>query len=291
VGVVVGQHYFLWIKKSCGGKTSYASLILMTRLFSLFAIAGLALVASTSNALAIAGGPFDNGLPSAGLDNGVYVANLKFRNGNGYCYFHPEADFTNLTNGLLENRGSIRNRSILYYKGVTYMGAAFGMADPEAQTIQCTINASSEASITQTNTQQQSNFFNFSQSSVTLSAQVVSSARNFTVNGNWEGKFNKTAPVLRFTGKGELAFLSPANADAISNLALTSFANFISAINAYYAGGAGNAVGTPDFRTAQEAIANALNAIPPFLAGAGVESAYKNAERERVFVRGTFRYL
>jgi hypothetical protein len=222
----------------------------------------------------------------------VYVANLKFRNGNGYCYFHPEADFANITGvaGAIENRGSIRNRSVIYYKGVTYMGAAFGMADPEAMTIQCSINGSSEASISATSTQQNANFFNFSQSSVTVSAQVVSSARNFTVNGNWEGKFNKTAPVLRFTGKGELAFLSPASADAVANLALSSFSNFISAINAYYAGGGVPGV-APQFDVAQTAITNALNAIPPFLAGAGIDPAYANAQKERVFVRGTFRYL
>jgi hypothetical protein len=269
----------------------------MTRLSSLFAITGLALMASTTNALAIAGGPFDNGMPSAQLEEGgVYQANMKLKNGNGYCYFHPEQrivpeDFTNAT--FYNARGSVQNRAVIYYKGVTYIGSAFGFTDTEANVIQCTINGSSEASYTQTTTQTQANFFNFSQSSVAVNSQIAASTRNFTVNGNWEGRFNKTAPTRRFTGKGELAFLSPTGSDAIANLALQSYANYINAINNFYSSSVlvGNVNILDFFLGGQQAISNALNAIPPFLAGAGIAAADANSIKERVYVRGVFRYL
>jgi hypothetical protein len=272
----------------------------MTRFFSLAAMAGLALSSMTTQALAIAGGPFDNGLPSAQLENGgVYQATLSLRNGNGYCYFTPDAQISPETLGQpqagVSAKGTLFNRSVIYYKGVTYVGSAFGMSDPEASYLQCSINAGSELVNQQTQTGQgqgQTNTFNFNQNTASVANQIVASARNFTVNGNWEAKFTQTAPTRRFRGSGELVFLAPTAADAVSNLALQSYANFISAINAFFASGPSNGDDSvPDFEAGQRAIESALNAINPFLERAGVNNAFKNGVRENIQVRGVFKYL
>jgi hypothetical protein len=272
----------------------------MTRFFSLAAIAGLALSSMTTQALAIAGGPFDNGLPSAQLENGgVYQATLSLRNGNGYCYFRPDAQISPEILGQpqagVNAKGTLSNRSVIYYKGVTYVGSAFGMSDPEGNYLQCSVNAGSELvnQQTQTGQGQNNNTFNFNQNTASVTNQIVASARNFTVNGNWEAKFTQTAPTRRFRGSGELVFLAPTAADAVANLALQSYANFISAINAFFAAGPADTIGgeSPDFILGQEAISNALNAIDPFLSRAGVDNAFKNGTRENIQVRGVFKYL
>jgi hypothetical protein len=270
----------------------------MTRFFASFVIAGLALSSMTSKALAIAGGPFDNGLPSAQLESGgFYQAVMLLRNGNGFCYFTPEATFApeQLDNPLvgINGRASLQNRSVIYYRGVTYVGSAFGLTDPEAGSLQCSINAGSELVSQSTQNQTQANFFNFNQNTVSVGNQIVASSRNFTVNGNWVARFSSTAPVRRFRGQGELAFLSPTSTDAIANLALQSYTNFISAINAFLssANNGGNNFNTGLFSEAQNAIDNALTGLQPFLDNAGVDPAGDNAITEKIRVRGTFRFF
>jgi hypothetical protein len=269
----------------------------MTRLFSFLALSALAMIGSTGQALAIAGGPFDNGLPSGTLEypqNGYYAANLRFKNGNGYCYFNPSQVLVSedqSTPTAFQARGTSRNRSVLYYKGITYVGAAFGMTDPGDGVIQCSLNASSEANFSAQTQAQNSTFFNFSASAVTVSNQVTASSRNFTCNGNWEGKLNRKVGQIRFTGKGELAFLAPNGADAYSNLALTSYSNFIGAIITYYASVGNSNQPPPPFSQGETAIASVLNRIVPFLSSAGIDTADNSADKVKISVRGSFRYV
>jgi hypothetical protein len=271
----------------------------MTRIFSLLTISTLALIGSSGQALALAGGPFDNGLPSGTLEypqNGYYAATMKFKNGNGYCYFNPSQVLVSedqSTPTAFSARGTSRNRSVLYYRGVSYVGAALGMTDPGAGVIQCTINASSEASFQVQQQQQNANFFNFTASTVSVANQLVASNRNFTANGNWEGVLNRRNSQLRFTGKGELAFLAPNGADALANIALSSYTNFIGAINSFYAGITQLPAGTnflDFFLGGQQAIDNALARIPTYLTAAGLDSADQNSQKVKVRVRGSFRY-
>ncbi|MBL9116328.1 MAG: hypothetical protein JNJ83_15080 [Verrucomicrobiaceae bacterium] len=270
----------------------------MNRLFAFFAIIYLA-GASTSHALS--GGPFDNGFGSAGLEDGaVYQAVLSYRNGNGFCYFHPEANIVgeNLASPLAFNaRGSLQNRSVLYYKGITYVGSAIGMTDPDTRYIQCTINATSD--LANTGVQQQQNNQNAiggaaggatQTASTNVGLAITTSNRGFMVNGNWEAMMRKMSPTRRFIGEGELVFLSPTGADAVAGLAYQGYSGLINAI-VQAVSGLGNNFNPAIFTQAQVAINNALSSLPGFLAGAGLDSVQESGDTVKVKVRGTLRYL
>ena len=280
-----------------------------------FAPVLIALATLTQNASALVGGPFDNGYNSAQMEaGGVYQAFLTFRNGNGFCYFSPTANFATdfgTQAAPVANRGKINNRAVLYYKGITYIGSAIGTADREVGYIQCSINASSEL----TNANANGSGGNTSASGLGIALNlagggnfqggsstgsggnpttVISSARGFTMNGNWEAKVKRAAPTMRFAGKGELVFLSPAGSDAIAGLALSAYSGLINAIiNAV--GNAGQTVGADIppglFIDAQNSIDSLLDALPGRLVGAGLDATKDNGDIVKVKVRGTFRYL
>jgi hypothetical protein len=262
-----------------------------------FAPTLVALIAFTQSASAIVGGPFDMGLHSAQLENGVYQAAMTYKNGNGFCYFSPTANIVSPlgpqdTAGIA-NRGEINNRAVLYYKGITYVGSAFGMADPDANYIQCSINGSSELVNTTTTQNNNNGFFFGSSSTSSSSSSIVTSNRGFGVNGSWEAKFKQTAPVKRFIGKGELVFLAPTGPDAIAGLAFTGYSNLINAITTSVgnAGSVGLGSISPGlYEDAQLAIDSALDSLGPRLAGAGLDATLDNGDAVKIRIRGTMRY-
>ena len=257
--------------------------------------------AMTTPASAWVGGPFDNGFHSAANEsNSVYQAVLTMLNGSGYCYFTPDAVFSNVgasNNGgntsQFDNRGSLRNRSVIYYKGVTYVGSALGMVDGEARYLQCSMNGTSELGLQVTNTSQQQNLFSASQQSTSVSSTIVNSNRSFTFNGNFQAKIYQTAPSLRFKGKGELIFLSPTSPDSVAGLAYQGYASLINAIVAFIAGSRvePNVVITTLFSDAQTAIDNALAGLTPYLNTGGINSVLQNGKKQIIHVTGTRRYL
>jgi len=255
-----------------------------------FLLAVLFLAFDARQASALVGGPFDNGSHSSQLENGLYQAVMTMRNGNGFCYFHPEADIvpedpSNLLS--YQGRGTKQNRAIIYYKGITYVGSAFGMADPESRYIQCSINGGSDLGFSVS--QVANNAAGVAVSGASVSDVVVRNDRGFTVNGNWEAKIRDTSPTLKFSGKGELVFIAPTGADSIAGLAYQGYSGLIGAIiNAV--GGLSGSFNPAIFTQAQLAIDNALTALPAYLAGAGVDSTLQNGDQVRIKVRGTFRY-
>lgn len=274
-------------KKSCLFSNGWASLRSMKRYFLL---AVLFLAFDARQASALVGGPFDNGSHNGQLENGIYQAVLTMRNGNGFCYFHPEADIVpeDPSNILsYQGRGTKQNRAIIYYKGVTYIGSAFGMVDPESRYVQCSINGSSDLgfSVSQTS----SNATGTIATGSSVSDVVVRNDRGFVVNGNWEAKIRDTSPTLKFSGKGELVFIAPTGADAIAGLAYQGYSGLIEAIISAV-GGLSGSFNPAIFAQAQLAIDNALIALPAYLAGAGIDSTLDNADRVKVSVRGTMRY-
>lgn len=279
------------LKKTCFVCLDLAILSPMKRYFLLVL---LFLVADARQASALVGGPFDNGSHSAELENGIYQAVMTFKNGNGFCYFHPEADIVpEDPNNLLayQGRGTKQNRAVLYYKGISYVGSAFGMADPESRYIQCTINGGSDLgfSVSQTNTNN-NNSGGVNTSGASVSDVVVRNDRGFTVNGNWEAKIRDTSPTLKFTGKGELVFIAPTGADSIAGLAYQGYSGLIGAIITAV-GGLNGSFNPAIFTQAQLAMDNALTALPAYLAGAGIDSTLDNGDTVKIKVRGTFRYL
>jgi hypothetical protein len=195
----------------------------MKKLFSV--IAGLALF-SGSQAFAWVGGPFDNGDYSATLDNeGIYQATFRMKNGTGFAQFGTNVDLfastssgdaggssTDLTNG------SYLNRSLIYYKGITYFGSATGTVDMERRRIDGITNGYTEASATSTT----------SSDSGTVSASqtiVFNGGRGFSCNSMWIAKITQTYPVLKFNGSGEFTALPQDLSALLTNLAVTIVEN------------------------------------------------------------------
>ena len=263
----------------------------------------LGCAAFSTPASAWVGGPFDNGFHSDALErNSIYQAAFSLANGSGYCYFSPEAMVapeTAVSTTVFDARGSVRNRAVLYYKGVTYVGSAMGMVDGEARRVECEMNGSSELSVqAQNNNNNNNNSFvlGASSSAPSVLGQVVSNNRSFTFNGSFEAKIYQTAPSLRFRGKGTLAFLSPTSADSLAGLAFTSYSGLIQAIISFVGGStlqSGAQTGLISlFSTAQTAITNALDDLKlNWLNKGGIDDSFKNAEKASFTVRGSRRYL
>lgn len=265
-----------------------------------FALSLITFASLTQQASALVGGPFDNGFHSGLLENGgVYQAVMTFKNGNGFCYFNPEAQIVAEAGTAdtvnIDARGEMDNRAVVYYKGVTYLGSAIGMADGDTKYVQCSINGSSEASQTTQTQQNNNNIFGFGATSTTSASNtIIASQRGFTMNGNWEAKFKQTAPVLRFVGKGELTFIAPSGPDSIAGLAYQGASGLIDAIINSVGNAGQTGLGTIDptlYSTAQAAINSILTALPAQLAGAGLDATQENGDVVKIKVRGTLRYL
>ncbi len=266
-------------------------------------LASLALL-SSGKVLAWAGGPFDNGDPAGVLTEraGYYQATFTFLNGNGYGIFTPDAQFfggldgTSSTGAAFFDRGTMytnnsftpthsANRSVFYYKGMTYVGACMGFVDLEKRRIQGTANATSDDI---TAVQQSANSGNTG-STLSNSSTIVQNNANFILNVGWEGFIKKTAPTLRFRGKGELTVLSPSGTSTTAALAYRGFSGLIDAINASVANS--NAGIGAQFTAAQVAIQSALTALGPYLSSGSVDQRNNEADHAKVKVFGSRRFF
>ena len=288
----------------------------------IFSLIQLAVLSAGSSAFAIVGGPFDNGDYSILLErSGYYQSSYSFKNGSGYSLWSPDNIQGAVTQGqtVTQNIGTgslftpstgNANRTVLYYKGVTYFGGAFGEVDVEARRISGYANASSEFTATVSTNQQQNNIF-FGQTNVsqTNSTNVVASGRSYVANVNWQGKITASQPQLRFSGKGEIAIISPTGQSAIAGLAYSGYSQLISSIAASVAQsgngdlsvgfGAGTdpAVaqaildGLSPYTSASRAIQNALTALTPYLTGSGPSSSYEESEVVKMKVSGYRRFF
>jgi hypothetical protein len=113
-----------------------------------FLLAALTLGLST-HASAWTGGPFDNGDYSILLERGgVYQCTFSFRNGSGMALFNENNSFETATGTTVTGMFSINNRSVFYYKGVTYFGTATGIVDVDARRVTGFTNGSSDYATT-----------------------------------------------------------------------------------------------------------------------------------------------
>lgn len=274
----------------------------------IFATIAILLTGLNTQAFALAGGPFDNGMQSASLDrNAIYQAILTFPNGSGYVYFQPTANIAanGVTAGyatsvgtlnVADTRGSNTTRSVLYYKGLTYVGGCFGAADYEAKSITATLNASTNAQQSQLTNQTQSNntsFFGGSTGAAAnanaISTTIISNSFSFFCNGEFNAKIYQTAPTMRFSGTGELSFLAPNQNDAKAGLAYTGFSGLVnSIITAVGNANVGAFFDATVFTQAQQAIQSAVNALPPLTS---IDQAFAAGQIVKMTVSGTRRYF
>lgn len=271
-------------------------------------IASVALM-SNSNVWALAGGPFDNGDPGGILleRGGFYQCQFSFKNGNGYGLFTPDSYLGgNLPNANqtgasssqqigIFNRGSLytpnsggsslghnANRSVFYFKGVTYVGGCFGFVDTENRDVQGTCNASSNEQITQqTLSQNTGGLINASQTATTSQPLVINAEGNI-LNVGWTGKITDTRPNLRFRGKGEMTVAETGR--DVKQLASTAYSGLLDAI----VSSVSNSQGTPNYTAAQQAIDDALDSLSLILAGPDTAS---NPDVISVRVTGNRRYF
>lgn len=185
-------------------------------------------VGLTTSASALVGGPFDNNDYSSLLDNsGVYQVAFRFRNGSGFAQFGNNVDIAlyvdisaagaGTGNSVRGTTYSVLNRSLIYYKGVTFLGTAAGMVDHEAKRVTGVTNGSSDVALTgQTASSGTTN-------SVTAATTTLinNNSLAFPCNTTFTAKITKSAPVLRFAGTGELTVLTPTLV-SIANTALQS---------------------------------------------------------------------
>ena len=303
VEVIIGEHGDKEKIILVGTRTLTLGFDLMKRIL---ATAALLLTGLCSQASAMVGGPFDNGMESLSLSrNSIYQAILSFSNGSGYIYFHPDANIaangttaggaTTLGGlGAVATRGSDTNRSVMYYKGITYVGSAFATADFEARVIMGSINAGSNAAQSQLTTQTGNNNGNpFSATgaganSNAISTTLISNPTSFTVNGEFTCHIDQTAPTVRFSGTGELSFIAPNQKDAQAGLAYTGFSGLVnSIITAVGNANVGVAFSATVFTQAEIAIQNAVAALPPLTS---VDEAYAAGQVKKMRLNGTRRY-
>ncbi len=275
----------------------------------IFASAAILLTALNSPVFAMSGGPFDNGLQSAALDRGaIYQAILTFGNGSGFCYFTPTANIaangftagastTLAGQAFTDTRGSVTSRVVVYYKGLTYVGGAMGTTDVEARTVQCSMNANTNANQSQssTGTAQSSSGLGTTTGGSTastagaISQYILSNPNSFTMNGDFVAHIYQTAPTLRFRGTGELSFIAPNQADAKAGLAFSGYSGLINAIvTSVGNANVGANFNANVFTLAELAIQNALAALPPLTT---IQEALQAAEIRHLSVYGTRRYL
>jgi hypothetical protein len=282
----------------------------------IFSLIQLAVLSAGSSAFALVGGPFDNGDYSVLLERaGYYQSSYSFKNGSGYSLFSPD----NIQGALLQGQtltpnisaGALTtpsgqannaNRTVIYYKGITYFGSAFGEVDVQSRRISGYGNASSDFSVQSTQTQQQAGFF--SQSNVTSfsSATVTASGRSYVANVNWQGKITATQPQLRYSGSGEIAIISPTGQAAIAGLAFEGYSGLISAINQAVSQlnstnadvvvgfGFGDSSYDP-YGDAQVAINSALTNLTPYLNGTGPNSSFRESEVFKIKTTGSRRFF
>jgi hypothetical protein len=322
VSVVIGQQNGKKEKKSCSVKLEQANLAMMMKKIFL-TIASVALM-SNSNVWALSGGPFDNGDPGGLLmeRGGFYQCQFSFKNGNGYGIFTPDSAIGGSVPGAgglaggsqqlsVFNRGTLftpnvnpsgavlghnANRSVFYYKGLTYVGGCFGFVDTAARQLQGTCNATSDETITQQTLVQGGGGGLFGggggPAGFTAPQPAVINTAGFVLNVGWTGKITSTRPNMRFRGKGEMAVSSPGGESSIQTLAYDAYSGLIGAI-IQSTSSLQNASGAPvDFTSASDAIGLALEDLRSYLGtGGGPDEVYADAIVEPVRVTGNRRFF
>lgn len=182
------------------------------RLFSIATL--LVAFAATPKVQAEVGGPFDNGDFSVLLErDGVYQATFSFSNGSGMAMFAQDNSFEPASATTVAGQFALHNRSVFYYKGVTYYGTATGIVDTSAKKITGFTNGNSDYAASSVSVD--------GQAGVSASRQSIGSngQAGFIANSQFAAKITSTAPILRFRGKGEVSFMGVPQLDELRAVA------------------------------------------------------------------------
>lgn len=192
----------------------------MKRIFSLLAVLTLGL---STHASAWTGGPFDNGDYSILIERGgIYQCTFSFRNGSGMALFNENNSFETATGTSVTGMFSINNRSVFYYKGITYFGTATGIVDVDARRVTGFTNGNSDyATTTATGTGPgQSNTGLARPTYVGFNDNIGNVA-----NSTFTAKITSTRPILRFRGNGTVTFMGFPDLTEIHSVLATAAAS------------------------------------------------------------------
>jgi len=278
---------------------------------------------SSGKVWAFSGGPFDNGDPGGILMEraSFYQCQFSFRNGNGYGFFTPDAQLAGAPPGMAlgggsaglqqgssainifdrgnlftDNTGDLSrnaNRSVFYYKGITYVGACFGFVDADARKIQGMANATSNDALTQQSLVSAGTGGGGGVAGLTQqTTRVVINNSGFIINLGWEGKISSTRPILRFRGKGEMAVSAPTGQATITSLAFRAYSGLIDAIVSSAQnnqGGGGGGLSPAIVGAIELALTNLEARIQD---GSGSpDQLYEETEKQPVQIRGSRRFF
>lgn len=172
-------------------------------------IAALSLGLAT-HASAWTGGPFDNGDYSILIERGgVYQATFSFRNGSGMALFNENNSFEPASATSVTGMFSVNNRSVFYYKGVTYFGVATGIVDVDARRVTGFTNGNSDYAAT---TPADPGVPSGSARPTNIG---YNSNLSYTANSTFTAKITSTRPVLRFRGSGTVSFMGVPDGEVV----------------------------------------------------------------------------
>ena len=236
--------------------------------FSAFLIA----LVAVPQAQAWVGGPFDGGdFNILHEREGVYQATMTYKNGSGFCQFAQDNSLVNTSATGSLTVFSLENRSLLYYKGLTFAGTCTGVVDIDARRVFATTNGTTNLATTTGST---------SNDPIVINGSSAYPGFGYA-NTTFTAKITKTAPLLRFSGKGEAAFVMDQDLDTAAAAVTATifpqyFADFVAA----------NPVITADL--AAEATATLLNLLAQVRS---FESVENGMERVKTKVFGSRRYF
>ncbi|TLD71977.1 hypothetical protein FEM03_04435 [Phragmitibacter flavus] len=168
------------------------------------------IAALPASSFAWVGGPFDGGTHGQLLDDrGIYQAAFRMKNGSGFMQFGVNVDLgpsintatTGSSTALSTTIGSYLNRSIVYYKGVTFFGNATGFVDHATRSVSGFTNAQSEVTLSASTTGDDGD--------LSATNSIVSNGLGLTANIAWTADITSTHPELTFEGTGELVIINP----------------------------------------------------------------------------------
>lgn len=258
------------------------------RLFSIATL--LVAFVATPKAQAEVGGPFDNGDFSILLErDGVYQATFSFSNGSGMAMFAQDNSFEAATAATVAGQFALHNRSVFYYKGVTYYGTCTGIVDVSAKKITGFTNGNSDYGASSVSVDPQAGTSG-SRASIGSNGQA-----GFIANSQFKAKITSTAPILRFSGKGEVSFMGVPQINELRAMALainsnnSNVANYPPNVDTDL-DGAITAADSHVFTPAESAaiIQNAANLLSQVDSVSTLESFQ---ERQKMKVYGSRRYL
>jgi hypothetical protein len=232
-----------------------------------FAISFLSVLALPLSSYALSGGPFDNGDYGGLLDDqGIYQYAMRFKNGSGFAQFGNNvslAPATSTTGGSSAS-GNLKistnlDRSLVYYKGVTYYGNCSGMADIARRKIDSITNGFSDATVSSSS----SSSGTTGTTAVSATSVLVKNGLNQPCNTQFTGVIYSVKPVLKFRGEGELTvIIAPQASSGATNINDTLYNAITAIINSIPTVAASN---NSTVSATVTALQNFITAIPSML--------------------------